>query len=166
MAAKNHFMVPTVPTRANITARLGAQSSGLGHKEENKIVKLTAESQYSLAAVGDKIEGYVRGVEPGTSNGFTVAGIYTPGIGDRVLAKADGLQGTPGTGTILVGDYVLTGTVTAAGTSMGHQVPAKVVKATTQASAMAGPFSYRVVSVAAFGGTGAVGDIIVLQREA
>jgi hypothetical protein len=164
MAARSHFMVPTAPSRSDITARLGAQDSGYNYKEVHKIVKLAAESQYSLAVAGDKIEGFVRSVEPGTSNGFAVAGIYTPMIGDRVLAVADGLQATPGTGTIAVGDYVLTGTVVAAGTAHAANVPAKVTKATSQT--ISGPFAYRVVSVAAYGGTGAVGNIIVLQREA
>jgi hypothetical protein len=164
MAAKNHFMVPTAPTKANITARLGAQDAALTYAEDNKIVKLIAESAYGLAAAGDAIEGFVRGVELGSSNGYTIAGIYIPNVGDMVWAKADGLQATPGTGTLAIGEYVVTGSVTASGTSRGQNEPAKVCKATDQAAAKAGPFAYRVVSLAALGGAGAVGSYVVLQR--
>lgn len=161
MAARKHYLVPTAPTRANFTARFGAQSAGYTYKEENKAVKLAAESQYNLCAAGDAIEAWVRGVEVGTSDGFTIAGLYQPNLGDMVFATCDGLQATPGTGTLAIGDYVVAGSATAAGTALtAYQ---KVCKATDQAAAKAGPFAYRVVSFPN-GSTGAVGGTCTLQR--
>jgi len=173
--SRNHFMVPTAPSQARLSVRLGASAAALTHTEVGKAVKLAAESQFSLCVAGDPIEAFVSSVELGTQNQFTIAGVHVPRSGDMVLATADGLQATAGTGTIAVGDFVVTGTVTAAGTALtAYQ---RVTKATqqpgvTEAGAVGDVndqlkvalYAYRVVSVAAFGGTGAVGDTIVLMR--
>ncbi|MBW4947946.1 hypothetical protein, partial [Klebsiella pneumoniae] len=102
-----------------------------------KIVKLIGADTYGLAAVGDAIEGIIVSVETATSNGFKVGGIISD---DKAFVTADGLQATPGTGTIAVGDYVLTGTVSAVGTALTNYP--KVVKATSQTPT---PFAWRVV---------------------
>ena len=59
-----------------------------------------------------------------------------------------------------VGDYVVTGTVVAAGTKLTG--PLKVTKATDQAAAKAAPFKARVVSLGE-AGTGAVGTVGLIE---
>ena len=98
-------------------------------------------------------------VEAAPQNGYSIGGITKS---DLRWATADGIQATPGTGTIAVGDYVLAGTATAKGTALTAH--AKVVKATTQANVKASPYSWRVVSLGPVG-TGAVGTNIVIERQ-
>ena len=69
----------------------------------------------------------------------------------------DGLQATPGTGAIALGDYVVCGTVVAKGTSLAGAYP-KVCKATTQTGMY---FAWRVVSL---DGTTAVGQTALIER--
>ena len=161
--SRAHRIVPTAPTRESLTVRLGAGNS-IGDrfdlKEQAKAVKLVAESRYDLCVAGDEIEGFVTSVEASTQDGFSIGGIAT---NDTRWATADGLQATPGTGVIVVGDYVLAGTITAKGTALTQY--AKVVKATTQANVKASPYSWRVVSLGT-AGTGAVGTAIVIRRAA
>lgn len=161
--SRDHRIVPTAPTDSSKTVRLGAGNT-LGDrfdlKEQGKAVKLVAESRYDLCAVGDEIEGFITSVEAATQNGYSIGGIAQE---DLQWATADGIQGTPGTGTILVGDYVLAGTATAKGTALTQY--AKVVKATTQANVKASPYSWRVESLGPVG-TGAVGTAIVIRRQA
>lgn len=131
--ARKFLYGETVSGIANITARLGAQSAGYTDKELFKFVKPSGESAYVLCAAGDQIGGRIAYVDPATSDGYTIASIQREG---RMLVTFDGLQATPGTGTIALGDQVVCGTVVAAGTGLGA-TPAKVCKATTQVGTIA-----------------------------
>jgi len=160
--SRNHFIAPTAPTESSMTVRFGAGNSSGDRwdlKEQGKAVKFVAESRYDLCAAGDEIEGFVTAVDPAPQNGYSIGSITQC---DLRWATADGLQATPGTGTIAVGDYVLAGTATAKGTALTQY--AKVTKATTQANVKASPFSWRVMSLGP-AGTGAVGTAIVLKRQ-
>lgn len=159
--AVDHRIVPTAPTRASMTVRLGSAATTAENysvADEGKAVKLAGESRFVLAVAGDEIEGFITSVEAATQNGWSIGGINR---GDPQWATADGLQATPGTGTIAVGDYVLAGSITAKGTRLTQYQ--KVVKATTQANVKGSPFSWRVVSLGPVG-TGAVGTAIVIER--
>lgn len=159
--SRDLFIVPTAVTESSTTARLGAgnaSNQNYTYKEEGKIVKLVGESRYDLCAVGDEIEGFMSSVEAATQNGYSVGGVATE---DRQWVTADGIQATPATGTIAVGDYVLAGTATALGTALTAY--AKVVKATSQSAAKATPYAWRVMSLGPVG-TGAVGTAIVIDK--
>lgn len=158
---RSHRLSPTGPSCPAVTVRLGAGNSAVNNfkqQDTGKIVKLAGESQFDLAAVGDEIEGFVSSVEAATQNGWSIGGVQSVGM---MWVTADGLQGTPGTGAIAVGDYVLAGTATPLNTALTAY--AKVVKATTQASAKATPYAWRVLSLGA-AGTGAVGTTILIGR--
>lgn len=144
------------------TVRLGATGAGnqYGYEENGKAVKLTADSRYVLAAAGDAIEGIQQSSNwpvQGTMDGFSIGGIVSTGYKEVTF---DGLQATPGTGVVAVGDYVVVGTVVAKGTALTG--PLRVTKATTQADAKAAPFKARVVSLGS-AGTGAVGTVGVVE---
>lgn len=170
--AQSHRITPRVPQTAAKTVRLGAAAAGYSTKEEGKFVKLAAESQYNLCAAGDPIEAVIAAVDTATSGGFNIGSVYH---GGAMFVTADGLQATPGTGTIAIGDYVVTGTVVAVGTA--QTAFPKVTKATLQQGATpatlaeAGTmikqamFAWRVVSLGS-AGTGAVGTTIVVERVA
>jgi hypothetical protein len=161
--SRDHRIVPTAPTEASKTVRLGAGTGAANNfdlKEQGKAVKLVAESRYDLCAAGDEIEGFITSVEGATQNGYSIGGIAQE---DLQWATADGLQGTLGVGVIAVGDYILAGTLTAKGTALLQYQ--KVAKATTQANVKASPFSWRVESLGP-AGTGAVGTAIVIRRQA
>lgn len=152
-------IVETIYSEKVKTVRLGTASVGqqYGHEEVGKAVKLSGESAYVLCVAGDAIEGIVSSSnlsEQGTLDGFAVGGIISTGYKNVTF---DGLQATAGTGTIAVGDYVLTGTVAAKGTQLTG--PLKVVKATSQAP---GAYKARVVSLGK-AGTGAVGTVGVVE---
>ena len=139
-----------------ITARLGAGSGSANYVtdvEIGKSVKLAGDSQYSLCAAGDQIEGFITAVETYTADDFSIGSVQIAG---RKRVTLDGLQATPGTGTCDVGDYVVAGTAVAKGTAL--TVPPKVCKATTQTGMY---FAWRIVSLE---GTGAVGQIAVIER--
>jgi hypothetical protein len=149
-------MQPTVDTEC-ITARLGAGSGSANYVtdlELGKPVKLAGDSQYNLCAAGDQIEGFIRAVETWTADDFSIGSVQYEG---RVKVTLDGLQATPGTGAIAVGDYVVAGTAVAKGTSLGSAYP-KVCKATTQTGMY---FAWRVVSL---DGTTAVGQTATIER--
>ena len=140
------------------TARLGAgtaEGDRLSDADIGKIVKLVGDSRYNLVAVGDAIEGFIAAVETYTADGYSIGSVQ---VRDRKEVTFDGLQGTPGTGVIAVGDYVVAGTPVAKGTAL--TAPVKVCKATSQAAA---PFMWRVVSLGT-AGTGAVGTVGVIER--
>jgi hypothetical protein len=165
------------------TVRLGAGSGSANYvdeKEIGKAVKLVAESRYGLASAGDPIEGFITTVETWTADDFSIGGIQTTG---RVKVTLDGDEATPGTGTIAVGDYVVTGTVVAKGTALSGAYP-KVCKATNQPGATVttadntkasidtaiaklvdaehnSRFAWRVVSL---DGTTAVGQTATIER--
>lgn len=155
--ARSHYIQPTAPTEASITVRLGASAAAYTQKEEGKIVKLAAESQYNLAVAGDEIEGIVTSVESATQNQFTIAGVAAEF--ERATVVFDGLQATPGTGVVAIGDYVVAGTITAAGTALTSYP--KVCKATGAGTTL--NHKFRVVSLGT-AGTGAVGTTGVIQR--
>lgn len=149
-------MQPTVDTEC-ITARLGAGSGSANYVtdlELGKPVKLAGDSQYNLCAAGDQIEGFIRAVETWTADDFSIGSVQYEG---RVKVTLDGLQATPGTGAIAVGDYVVAGTAVAKGTSLAGAYP-KVCKATTQTGMY---FAWRVVSL---DGTTAVGQTATIER--
>lgn len=154
------IMTPLVDLYEDVTARLGAGSgaaNNLTDTENGKFVKLAGESRYNLAAVGDEIEGQIVALENATQDGFTLGTVRKSG---RIWATADGLQGTPGTGTLAVGDFVVTGTPVAKGTSLGT-TPAKVCKATAAGTGIV--HTWRVVSLGS-AGTGAVGTLVLIER--
>jgi hypothetical protein len=169
--ARNHFITPTVPDVAAKAVRLGAGNTtndNLSELDVGKIVKLTGESQYDLAVAGDQIEGIIFATELATQNGWSVGSVYDAG---RAYVVFDGLQATPGTGTVAIGDYVVAGTITAKGTALTTYP--KVCKATALSFATtptvnfpAGSnlnYKWRVVSLGSVG-TGAVGTVGVIER--
>lgn len=181
--SRKHYMIPTVGAEPSVAVRFGTQATVYTYKEEGKYVKLSGDSQYSLCAAGDPIEGIVTSIEPAVQDGYTIAGVATHF--DMFYATADGLEATAGTGTLAVGDFVVCGTVVAAGTALGASTPAKVCKATNQPGAtvtsadnvvgnlnaaiakvvdstMNAMFGIRVVSLLT--GAGAVGTTVVCQR--
>jgi hypothetical protein len=155
--ARQHYIQPTGPSEESITVRLGASASAYTQKEEGKIVKLAAESQYNLAVAGDEIEGIVTSVESATQNQFTIAGVSVEF--DQAYVVFDGLQATPGTGVVAIGDYVVAGSITPAGTALTTYP--KVCKATAAGNTL--NHKFRVVSLGS-AGTGAVGTQGVIQR--
>lgn len=158
--AKAHFIVPLLPLGKTKTVRLGAGNTAndrFSDLEVGKSVKLVGESRFDLTAAGDAIEGFVVAVNNGTGAGYSNGTIVTDGI---VSVTADGLQATPGTGTLAVGDYVVAGTQVAKGVAMPG-FP-KVCKATSQTPVY--PFAWRVVSLGELVGTGAVGTEIVIEK--
>ena len=149
----------TVHQYPNKTVRLGNTGAAnlYGDAETGKFIKLAGESRYVLAAAGDAIEGFITSLNAGTQDGYSIGGFQDQGY---KAVTFDGLQATPGTGVIAIGDYVVTGTVTVKDTALPG--PAKVCKATTQADAKAGPVSGRVVSLGSVG-TGAVGTVGIVE---
>lgn len=158
---------------AAITARLGSGTAqSWDGKETGKAVKFAGDSRFDQCAAGDPIEGFVFAVEDATLDNYSIGSVQTKG---RKLVLADGLQATPGTGTIAVGDYVVAGSATTKGTALTDYKP-KVCKATvqpgtTEAGAVTDVnehikvtlFAWRVVAILG-GGTGAVGDTLVIER--
>lgn len=158
--ARSHYIKPTAPVESSITARLGSASgsaNNLSDVDVYKIVKLAGESQYNLTTAGDEIEGVITSVESATQNGWSIGGVNAEF--HLMNVTFDGLQATPGTGTIAVGDYVVAGTQVAKGTALSTYP--KVCKATTQGGAQVHRF--RVVSLGS-AGTGAVGTTGVIMR--
>ena len=148
------LMVETTHSDKVVTARVGTTGTPLKNVDSGKAVKLIATSNYGLCAAGDAIEAVLSTSNygsQGTVDGFAIGGVIPKTF---KAVTFDGLQATPGTGTIAVGDYVVTGTVVAAGTALTG--PLKVTKATDQAAAKAAPFKARVVSLGDVG-TGAAG---------
>ncbi len=157
--SRDHFIKPTAPEGDVTAVRLGAGSgaaNNLTQLEVGKFVKLAGESRFDLAAVGNELEAIIYSVELAPQNGYTVGGI----LEESTLAVTfDGLQATPGTGTVAIGDYVVVGTPVAKGTA--QTVQPKVCKATAAGTAL--NFKWRVVSLGA-AGTGAVGTTGVIKN--
>lgn len=155
------------------TVRLGAGTGAANNvtsKEVGKPVKFVGESRFDLCAAGDPIEAVVVAVENATQDGYSIGSI----VGEGYKAVTfDGLQATPGTGTVAVGDYVVTGTVVAKDTALSG--PMKVCKATQQPGAVPADltaaglqarnavYAWRVVSLGT-AGTGAVGTTGLIER--
>jgi hypothetical protein len=167
MAAKFRMTELIRPYVAAQTARLGpgtGSSNAFNDADIGKFVKLVGDSRYDLAAVGDEIEGFVESIQPASLDGYSIGGVRRAFNGERKEVLLDGLQGTPGTGAIAIGDYVLVGTVVARNTALpagvfGTQTP-RVVKATDQVAAKNTPYAWRVVSA---DGT-AVGSFAVIEK--
>jgi hypothetical protein len=116
------------------TARLGSASgsaNAIDQKEIGKFVKLGGDSHYVLASAGDQIERFVVAVEAARLDDFSIGSVAGDKPGDRKAVILDGIQATPGTGTIAIGDYVVVGSVAAKGTELTDYQP-KVCKATLQ----------------------------------
>lgn len=174
----------TVPAGALTTARLGSAASAAGRlaesTENGKFVKLAGDSQYDLASAGDQVEAMIWAFEPNTADGWTIGSVQTSG---RIAAVCDGLEATPGTGTIAVGDFVVVGTAVAKDTALTGNP--RVCKATNQPGAtvdvgatvdqtnvnialakitdaqLNAMFAWRVVSV---GTDGTVDDSCIIER--
>lgn len=176
--AKPQFIRPSGPSHNSEAVRLGGAASAtdatqrMTVKEIGKFVKFEGTDRYNLCAAGDVIEGQIISVEPAMSAGFTVGGINKF---DKIYAVADGLQATPGTGTIAAGDFVVCGTVVAKGTELPNTYP-RVCKATVQPGTAPADLAaagaqinllakggWRVMSLLE-AGSGAVGTTIVLER--
>lgn len=141
------------------TVRFGAgtgAANNVDDKEGGKFAKLVAESRYDLCAVGNEIEGRVNSVEAATQDGYSIASVQRDG---RCEVVFDGLQATPGTGVVALGDMVVCGTPVAKGTAL--TAPAKVCKATAAAEAVV--HQWRVISLGS-AGTGAVGTTGLIER--
>lgn len=164
MAAKFRMTELIRPYVAAQTARLGPGTGSANFFTDadiGKFVKFVGESRYDLCAAGDEIEGFVESMQPASLDGYSIGGVRRAFPGERKEVLLDGLQATPGTGAIAVGDYVVTGTVVARGTALpsGNQQP-RVTKATDQAAAKSSPYCWRVVSA---DGT-AVGSFAVIEK--
>lgn len=156
--ARDHFITPNVPDQVGDTVRLGAgnlEAQRWDYKELGKFAKLAGESRYDLAAAGNDIEAAVFAVELAPQNGYTIGTVQRS---EKLNVTFDGLQATPGTGVVAIGNIVVVGTVVAKGTALTG-LP-KVCAATTPANVV---FKYRVVSLGS-AGTGAVGTTGVIQR--
>ncbi len=166
-----HYVRPSSQSVDALPVRLGAgtgSANNLSFADSGKLVKFVGESRYDLCVAGDPIEAQIVSIENATSGGYTIGGINRC---DRFYARADGLEATPGTGTINPGDYVVAGSITAKGTAL-TDFP-KVCKATVQpgdvpatltaaaAQIKASLHAVRVVSVLT--GAGAVGTQIVCE---
>lgn len=155
--AKFKFAVSVDASTDIVTARVGSAATAGGRlvdDDKGKLMKLAGDSQYDLCVAEDPIEGLFAALEPATQDAWAIGSVRKDG---RILAVCDGIQATVGTGTIAVGDYVLCGTVVAAGTALSDVGP-RVVKATSQAATL---FPWRVVSL---GDAGAVDDTCVIER--
>lgn len=171
------LMQPLIGTEAK-TARLGAgtgDANRLNDIDAGKPVKLVGESRFDLCAAGDPIEGFIVAVDTATLDGYSTGGVKGTKRGHLEYVTFDGLQATPGTGTIAVGDYVVAGTPSAKGVAIPSTGP-KVCKATqqpgvTEAAAVGdvndqlkvAMYAWRVVSLGT-AGTGAVGTRGVIER--
>ncbi|MBK7179640.1 MAG: hypothetical protein IPH82_21085 [Chloroflexi bacterium] len=144
-----------------ITARLGAGASNTRFTDVDvgKGVKLVGDSRYGLLSAADPIEGICTSVETGVYDTYVIGGVQTKGY---VNATAYGLQATPGTGVIAVGEYVYAAAPAAVQVAETLSTTLRVVSATTQATAAGLPFKARVVSLGPVG-TGAVGTAIVIE---
>ena len=147
-----------VNTEPNITVRAGDGASTVNQftkLEAGKFVKLIGDSQYGLCAVGNEIEGILATADDvATNDGFSMGSVQQEG---RVKVTLDGLQATPGTGAIAIGDFVVAGTVTARGTVLPGAP--KVCKATAAATGLV--FKWRLVSILT--GTTAGGSIGIIE---
>ena len=143
------------------TVRLGNTGAAnlYSDAEVGKFAKLTADSRYVLSTAGDPIESIITSVNVGTYDGYSIGGIVRRGMKEVIL---DGLQATPGTGTVAVGDLVVVGTVVAKDTALSlgtFKTAPKVCKATAQTPAL---HNWRVEAL--LDGNGNVGSRAIIVR--
>lgn len=155
------LITPTTQNQITVTARLGGNAAGTRANDNDvgKGVKLVGDSNYGLLAAADAIEGVITSVETGVYDGYSLGGVQTKGY---LNATAYGLQATPGTGAITVGQYVLAAAPAAIQVAETLSTTMRVVSATNQATAATAAFKARVVSLGPVG-TGAVGTAIVIE---
>ena len=155
------LITPTTQNQITVTARLGGNAAGTRANDNDvgKGVKLVGDSNYGLLSAADAIEGVITSVETGVYDGYSLGGVQTKGY---LNATAYGLQATPGTGAITVGQYVLAAAPAAIQTAETLSTTMRVVSATNQATAATAAFKARVVSLGPVG-TGAVGTAIVIE---
>lgn len=155
------LITPTTQNQITVTARLGGNAAGTRANDNDvgKGVKLVGDSNYGLLSVADAIEGVITSVETGVYDGYSLGGVQSKGYID---ATAYGLQATPGTGAITVGQYVLAAAPAAIQVKETLSTTLRVVSATNQATAATAAFKARVVSLGPVG-TGAVGTAIVIE---
>ena len=155
------LITPTTQNQITVTARLGGNAAGTRANDNDvgKGVKLVGDSNYGLLAAADTIEGVITSVETGVYDGYSLGGVQSKGYID---ATAYGLQATPGTGAITVGQYVLAAAPAAIQVKETLSTTLRVVSATNQATAATAAFKARVVSLGPVG-TGAVGTAIVIE---
>lgn len=171
--ARKFFYGPTAPASASITSRLGAQGVPYNDTEIGKLVKESGDSGHVLCVAGDQIGGQITGVQPATSDGYTIGGINKA---DRFQALADGLQATPGVGTLAIGDQVVCGTPVALNTGLttypkvqkstiqvGVTIPADLTAAAAHMALLASGNIWKVISLGS-AGTGAVGTSVIVAR--
>lgn len=140
---------------ARIADGTGA-SNQLNDADVGKFVRMKGDSQYGMCAVGEEIEGILHSAnDVAPHEGYNLGAVRKNG---RVRVTLDGLQATPGTGVIAVGDYVVAGTPVARGTALGSAFP-RVCRATAAASALV--HKWRVISL---DGTTAVGQTGLIER--
>lgn len=149
---------PLADSTTVVTARTAdgtGASNQLVDADTGKFLKLAADSQYGLCAVGNEIEGVLVAANyPAPQDGYHLGSVAVNG---RVRVTLDGLQATPGVGAIAFGDYVVAGTPVARGTALvGHP---KVCKATAAPAELV--HKWRVVSL---DGTTAVGQTALIER--
>ena len=136
---------------ADVTdSALGAAASeGWGTEDVGKVVKLSVGSSHELAAKGDEIEGVLVAIEPHSVNsGFGFGSVQR---NKRFLAKVDAAQ----TGSLAIGALVVAGTQNAIGTKNDSYYPVVEGGAPTT-------WIWRIVAHKT--GTGAAGDIVVIER--
>lgn len=153
------LMVETIHSEKVHTTRVGTTGTPLKNADIGKAVKLIATDNYGLCSLGDALEGYLdtsNWDNHGTTDGFAIGGVIKSGT---LAVTFDGSQAA-GTGALAAGDFVVVGTVVAAGTALTG--PLKVRKATDQAAAAAAPHCARVVSLGT-AGTGAVGTTGLIE---
>ena len=155
------LITQTTQNQITVTARLGGNAAGTRANDNDvgKGVKLVGDSNYGLLAAADAIEGVITSVETGIYDGYSLGGVQSKGYID---ATAYGLQATPGTGAITVGQYVLAAAPAAIQVKETLSTTLRVVSATNQATAATAAFKARVVSLGPVG-TGAVGTAIVIE---
>ena len=155
------LITPTTQNQITVTARLGgnALATRANDNDVGKGGKLVGDSNYGLLAAADAIEGVITSVETGIYDGYSLGGVQSKGYID---ATAYGLQATPGTGAITVGQYVLAAAPAAIQVKETLSTTLRVVSATNQATAATAAFKARVVSLGPVG-TGAVGTAIVIE---
>ena len=155
------LITPTTQNQITVTARLGgnALATRANDNDVGKGVKLVGDSNYGLLSAADAIEGVITSVETGIYDGYSLGGVQSKGYID---ATAYGLQATPGTGAITVGQYVLAAAPAAIQVKETLSTTLRVVSATNQATAATAAFKARVVSLGPVG-TGAVGTAIVIE---
>ena len=155
------LITPTTQNQVTVTARIGGNAVGTrcNDNDVGKGVKLVGDSNYGLLSAADAIEGVIISAETGIYDGYTLGGVQSKGY---INATAYGLQATPGTGAITVGQFVLAAAPAAVQVAETLSPTLRVVSATTQATAASAAFKARVVSLGPVG-TGAVGTAIVIE---